>query len=137
MALQGLVAGRINYGCPVISLAPQIQSGGVKAIAVFAKDRSPILPNLPLADEQGLPDFEVYYWDGFFLPKGTPDAIVQKLHDATVAAMNVPYVQERVRASGSTLVAPERRSPDYLQKFVKSEIDKWARVVKAAGVTLD
>jgi tripartite-type tricarboxylate transporter receptor subunit TctC len=138
LALQDLVASRIDYACPLISVAlSQIESGGVKAIAIFAKDRSPILQNLPPAHEQGLPDLEVYYWDAFFLPKGTPAAIVQKLHDATVAAMNIPSVQERLRASGSTLVTPERRSPDYLQKFVESEIDKWARVIKAAGVTLD
>src|SRR5262249_15028168 len=137
-ALQDLIAGRIDYACPLISVAlSQIESGGVKAIAIFAKDRSPILPNLPLAHEQGLPDFEVYYWDAFFLPKGTPTAIVEKLHDATIAAMNNPSVKERVRASGSTLVGPERRSPHYLQKFVEGEVDKWARVIKAAGVTLD
>jgi tripartite-type tricarboxylate transporter receptor subunit TctC len=138
LALQDLIAGRIDYACPLISVAlSQVESGGVKAIAIFAKDRSPILPNLPLAQEQGLPDFDVYYWDGFFLPKGTPAAIVEKLHDATLAALNNPSVQERVQSSGSTLVAPERRSPDYLQKFVESEIDKWARVIKAAAVTLD
>jgi tripartite-type tricarboxylate transporter receptor subunit TctC len=73
LALQDLVAGRIDYACPLISTAlSQIESGSVKAIAIFAKDRAPILPNLPLAHEQGLPDFEVYYWDAFFLPRVPP-----------------------------------------------------------------
>jgi tripartite-type tricarboxylate transporter receptor subunit TctC len=138
LALQDLIAGRIDYSCPLISAAvPQIESGGIRAIAVFGKDRSPIVPNLPTAHEQGLPSIEVYYWDAFFLPKATPPAIVQKLHDATVAAMNTPLVQERLKTLGATVVAPERRSQEYLRKFVASEIEKWARVIKAAGVKLD
>jgi tripartite-type tricarboxylate transporter receptor subunit TctC len=138
LALQDLIAGRIDYACPLISAGlPHIESGGVKAIAIFAKDRSPVLPSLASADEQGLSNFEVYYWDAFFLPKGTPTPIVQKLHDATVTAMNVPSVQQRLNTLGSTLVAPKRRSQDYLQTFVESEIEKWARVITAAGVTLD
>jgi tripartite-type tricarboxylate transporter receptor subunit TctC len=138
LALQDLIAGRIDYGCPLISAAlPQMESGGVGAMAVFAKDRSPILPDLPTAHEQGLSSLEVNYWDAFFLPKDTPAAIVQKLHDATIAAMNIPSVQERLKTLGLTLVAPERRSQEYLRNFVASEIDKWARVIKAAGVRMD
>jgi tripartite-type tricarboxylate transporter receptor subunit TctC len=138
LALQDLIAGRIDYACPLISAAlPQIESGGMRAIAIFAKDRSPILAKLPTTHEQGLADFEIYYWNAFFLPKGTPAAIVQKLHGATVAAMDIPSVQVRLKAMGSTVVAPERRSPAYLQTFVESEIEKWARVIKSAGVTMD
>jgi tripartite-type tricarboxylate transporter receptor subunit TctC len=137
-ALQDMIAGRIDYGCPLLSAAlPQIESGELKAIAIFSRDRSPMLPRLGSAQEQGLSAFEVYYWDAFFLPKSTPASIVQKLNNATVTAMNIPSVQERLRSLGSTLVAPERRSPEYLQTFVASEIDKWARVIKAAGVTMD
>jgi tripartite-type tricarboxylate transporter receptor subunit TctC len=68
------------------------------------------------------------------LPKGTPEPIVQKLHDTTVATMETPAVQERLKDLGYTLVAPERRSSEYLQKFVESEIEKWAAVIKAAGI---
>jgi tripartite-type tricarboxylate transporter receptor subunit TctC len=138
LAIQDLLAGRIAYSCPLISTAfPHIESGGVKAIAIFASERAPILPNLATAHEQGLADFEIYYWDAFFLPKGTPAPIVQKLHDATVAAMESPSVQGRLKALGSTVVVPERRSQEYLRKFVQGEIEKWSRVIKAAGVTLD
>jgi tripartite-type tricarboxylate transporter receptor subunit TctC len=138
LALQDLIAGRIDYSCPLISAAyPQVESKGIKAIALFARDRSPILPNLASADEQGMANFEVYYWDAFFFPKGTPASIVEKLHDATVAAMNMPSVQERLKSLGATVVAPERRGPEYLQRYVESEIEKWARVIKVSGVILD
>jgi tripartite-type tricarboxylate transporter receptor subunit TctC len=138
LAIQDLMAGRIDYSCPLISAAyPQVESNGIKAIAVFARDRSPILPNLATADEQGMANFEVYYWDAFFFPKGTPAPIVEKLHDATVAAMNMPSVQERLKSLGATVVAPERRAPEYLQRYVDSEIEKWARVIKVSGVILD
>ena len=77
---------------------PQIESNLVKPIAILTRERSPMLPKLASAHEQGLSDFEASTWFGFFLPKGTPAPIIQKLHDATVAAMDTPSVQERLQA---------------------------------------
>ena len=71
------------------------------------------------------------------MPKGTPAAIVQRFHSATLDAMNTPSVQEKLGKLGAELVAPERRSPEYLQQFVVSEIEKWATLIKAAGVTAE
>jgi tripartite-type tricarboxylate transporter receptor subunit TctC len=71
------------------------------------------------------------------MPKATPTAIVQKLHDATVAVMDIPAVMDRLRETGNDPVAPDRRSPEYLQKFVEREIEKWAPVIKAVGVSAD
>jgi tripartite-type tricarboxylate transporter receptor subunit TctC len=134
-AMQDLVAGRIDYQCPVAELAvPQIHGNLVKAIAILTKDRSPILPNLASAHEQGLADFEAGSWFAFTLPKRTPAAIVQKLHDVTVATMNTPGVRERLTEFGNELVVPERRSPEYLQKFIASETEKWASLLKAANI---
>jgi len=80
--------------------------------------------------EQGLTDFEgPSRGTPFFLPKGTPKAIVQKLNEVTVATMNMPAVQQRLKEVGSEPVAPDRRSPEYLQGFVVSEIKKWAAAV--------
>ena len=73
-------------------------------------------------------------WYAFFLPKGTPAPIVHKLQDATIATMATPAVQERLTDLGYTLVTPDRRSSEYLQKFVESEIEKWAGVIKAVGI---
>ena len=109
----------------------------MKAIAILSKDRSRILPDLASAQEQGLANFEVNFWNAFFFPKGTPAPIVQKLHAATVATMEMPIVQGRLKDIGATVVASERRSPDYLRKFVKSEIEKWTAVIKAANIKMD
>jgi len=89
-AMQDLVAGRIDYQCATGSAMPQIESKAIKPIAILAKERSPILPQLASAQEQGLADFEAEVWFAIFLPKGTPPAIVQKLHAATVASAPIP-----------------------------------------------
>jgi tripartite-type tricarboxylate transporter receptor subunit TctC len=137
-ATQDMLAGRIDYMCPLGATAtPQVLSDQVKAIAILSKDRSPLLPDLASAHEQGLANFDASTWNAAFLPKGTPGAIVQKLHDAIVATMVTPAVQERLKEIGATVVAPERRSPDYLQKFVEGEIAKWAVSIKAAGISGD
>jgi tripartite-type tricarboxylate transporter receptor subunit TctC len=137
-AYQDLIAGRIDYLCPYSSTAiPQIENKAVKPIAILTKNRLPTLPNLATAQEQGLPNFEAYQWFALFLPKGTPAAIVQKLHDATVTAMDTPAVQERLTELGATVVAPERRSPKYLREFIEGEIEKWAAAIRVSGVTAD
>jgi len=102
-----------------------------------SKDRSPRLPALPSAHEQGLANFEAGTWYAIFLPKGTPTAIVQKMHAAAVAAMATPSMQAKLQEIGATVVASDRRSPEYLQKFVESEIEKWAGPIKASGISLD
>jgi tripartite-type tricarboxylate transporter receptor subunit TctC len=130
-----LIAGRLDYFCSLTALAiPQIESKTVKAIAIFSKSRLPILPNLASAHEQGLSNFEVNPWYAFFLPKGTPVPIVQKLREAIVATIATPAVQEKLKELGYVLVAPERRSTEYLGKFVESEVEKWAAVIKAANI---
>jgi tripartite-type tricarboxylate transporter receptor subunit TctC len=137
-AMQDLIAGRIDYACNIITTAvPQIEGGLVKPIVITTRNRSPLLPNLATAQEQGLKDFEAYTWNAFFLPKGTPDAIVRRLNAATIEALNTPLVQQRLKDIGATLVAPERRSPEYLGKFVASEIEKWAGPIKASGASAD
>src|SRR6202163_4562497 len=137
-AMQDLIAGRIDYACSIITTAvPQIEGGLVKPIIITTRERSPLLPNLATAQEQGLKDFEAYTWNAFFMPKGTPDAIVRRLNAATIEAMNTPIVQQRLKDIGATVVAPERRSPEYLGKFVASEIEKWAGPIKASGASAD
>jgi tripartite-type tricarboxylate transporter receptor subunit TctC len=137
-AMQDLAGGRVDYMCEIVTTAlPQIQGGAVKPIATMIKTRSPVLKELPTAHEQGLKDFEAYTWNAFFFPKGTPEAIVKKLHAAAVQAMETPAVKERLEGLGASLVAPERRSPEYLGKFVRSEIEKWAAPIKASGVSME
>jgi tripartite-type tricarboxylate transporter receptor subunit TctC len=135
-ALQDLVAGRINYLCDAVSTAlPQIKAGTVKPLAVLARHRSTVLPQVPTAQEQGLQGFDANNWIVF--PRKTPEPIVRQLHDATIKAMNVPALRVRMETIGTDLVTPDRTSTDYLKHFVRSEIEKWAAPIKASGVSVD
>jgi len=137
-AMQDLIAGRIDYLCVDTPVAlPQIEAKAVKAIAILGHDRSPSLPSLMSAREQGLADFAATNWAGLFLPKDTPAPIVSKLHDATETVMETPSAQARMRKVGADLVAPARRSPAYLKAFVAAEIEKWAAPIKASGLRVD
>jgi tripartite-type tricarboxylate transporter receptor subunit TctC len=137
-AMQDLIAGRIDYFCTLSgTVASQIEGKLVKPIANLSRERSPMLPALATAQEQGLKDFDASTWFGFFVPQNTPAAAIQKLHDATVEAMDTPSVQERLKEVGAMTVAPERRSPQYLQQFVASEIEKNAAPLRAAGISMD
>jgi tripartite-type tricarboxylate transporter receptor subunit TctC len=134
-AMQDLVAQRVDYLCIDTPTAiPQIESGAIKPIAILSHGRSPSLPNLASAHEQGLTDFEASNWSAFFLPRNTPAFIVQRLHDTTIAAMNNPTVKKRFKENGIDLVADERRSSAYLARFVTGEIAKWAGPIKSSGL---
>ncbi len=137
-AMQDLAAGRIDYLCEIVTTAlPQIQGGTVKPIAMLSLQRSPVLPNLPTANESGLPNFEAYTWNAIFLPKGAPAAIVKKLHDVTVETMKTPAVKERLEGLGAIIVPADKATPEYLDKFVKSEIEKWAAPIRASGAVIE
>ncbi len=137
-AMADLIAGQIHYMCSnTANSLPQITGKTIKAIALLSRSRSSLLPSLATAHEQGLPDFEAITWNAYFLPKGTPAAIVNKLKAAVVVAMDDPAVKERMHELGVDLVAPERRTPQYLQTFVENEIAKWAGPIKAAGISMD
>jgi tripartite-type tricarboxylate transporter receptor subunit TctC len=136
-AMQDLIGGRVDYLCDIITTAkPQIDAGTVKAIAILTKARSLVLPDVPTAIEQGF-DVEAYTWNAFFLPKGTPDAIVRKLNHATVEAMKTPSVRGPLESAGLRFVSDDRTTPEYLAKFVQSEIAKWAAPIKASGISVD
>jgi tripartite-type tricarboxylate transporter receptor subunit TctC len=95
------------------------------------------MPELRTAHEQGLADLNVVTWTAFFLPKGAPRPIVDKLVDVTHAAMASPEIEKRMLEIGVTGVAPERRSPEYLAKFVVDEIARWEEPIKSAGLQVD
>jgi len=134
-ALQDLIAGHLDFYCPIATAAMgPVENKSLKAIAILTQERSSLLPNLPTAKEQGFDGLDGYYWMGFFVPKGTPDPIVKKLNAAIIAALDTPEVQAHLRDLATTVVAPERRSPAYLQKFLESEITKWAGAIKDSGV---
>jgi len=113
-AMQDIMAGRIDYFCALAAAAmPQLGSNSMKALAILTRNRSPLVPNLATAHEQGLTDFAAANWLAFFLPKGTQAAIVHKLNDVAVAAMTTPAVAARLKDIGADVVAPDRRSPEF------------------------
>jgi tripartite-type tricarboxylate transporter receptor subunit TctC len=138
LAIQDMIAGQTNYQCAVLSPAlPQILGGLVKPIAMLTRTRATALPAVPTAHEQGLTNFDVATWHALVAPKGTPAAIVNRLNEAVIATMKTPAVLDRMREQGADLAPPERRTPEYLQKYIETEIEKWARPIKAAGLTGD
>jgi tripartite-type tricarboxylate transporter receptor subunit TctC len=116
------------------SSLPQIQAGKFRAIAVTTATRAAVLPNVPTVQEAGVPDFDVSVWYGVFAAAATPQPIVQRLNAEIIRAMNVPEVKERIEASGYQVVGS---TPAALDAHVKSEITRWARVIKTAGVTVE
>jgi len=136
-AMQDLIAGRVHYICDSVSTSkPQIEGGQVKAVATTGLKRSPALPNIPTAKEQGL-DFDVLTWQGLFLAKDTPAPIVSQLSQAMSKALDLPSVRGRFEPLGEEVPAPDRRSPEYFKQFVAGEIARWSGPIKASGVTVE
>jgi len=137
-AFADVIAGRIDYICNYVSIGvAAAKQGQVKALAMLARDRTPLLPDLPTADEQGLKDFDVSAWNAILLPKSATPAMVAKLNAAMSKALDNPQLRARLDAVGLIAAAPERRSPEYLTKFIHSEVEKWAKPVKASGLQMD
>ncbi len=137
-ALQDLEGGRVDYICDIITTAkPPIDAGAVKGLAIFDSKRSPALPEVPTAAEQGTPNLIAYTWNAIFLPKGAPEPVVKKLHDAALSAMHTPAVHDRLTGLGAEIVSDADATPQHLADLVKSEIAKWAVPIKASGVTVE
>jgi tripartite-type tricarboxylate transporter receptor subunit TctC len=137
LALQDLLAGRIDYLCDQISTAvQQIRAGSVKPIATMGLSRAAALPDLPTATEQGF-DLDCASLSAFSYPKGTPAAIVARLADATNKAVALAFVRERLEAVGVAIEPPERRAPGYYARNLPRELEKAIEVVKAGGLSAD
>ncbi len=136
--LQDLIGARIDYMCATIQTgAVQAREGHVKAIALMAQKRSPILPDLATTGEQGLAGVEASVWNAFFFPKGTPAPIVARLNKAMSDTLDDPAVRNKLEQLGLEIVAPERRTPEYLASFLPDEIARWAVPIRAAGISAD
>ena len=134
-ALQDLIGGRVDYMCATIQTgAMQAKQSTVKGIAVMAESRVPIISELATSGEQGLPGVAASVWNAFFLPPGTPEPIVSKLNKAMSDTIDNPNIRKRLSDLGLEIVPPVRRTPAYLAKFVPEEVERWGKVVKAAGI---
>ncbi len=136
--MQDLIGGRIDYMCDTIQTgAAQANQGTVKGIAVMSPKRVPIIPNLPTTGEQGLAGVEATVWNAFFLPKGTPAPIVQKYNKAMRDMLNDPAMQKRLQDLGLEIIPEDQRSPEYLASYLPKEIERWGKVVRAAGIPVE
>src|SRR6478736_5039817 len=131
--LNAMLSGEIDYECdPVLGTLAQVRAGNVKALAVAAKKRSPMLPDVPTSHEQGLPEFDCAPFYAVFVPSGTPQAIVDKLADALNRGLSEEPVQKRLADLGAEIIEPSRRGPKALGDLVKSEVARLAPILKAA-----
>ena len=134
-ALNDLVAGQVSLMFDlVLTAAPHIKSGAARGLAVTGAQRSPVLPGLPTVAESGLPDYEVSAWFGIFAPAGLPQPVAQRLNAEFVKVMQQPDLKQRLAGLGAD---PLTSTPEQFSSYLRSEIDKWAKVVKASGMKLD
>jgi tripartite-type tricarboxylate transporter receptor subunit TctC len=136
-AILAVVSGEVAYMFATSSSAiGQIGPGKVRALAVTTSERLPQLPDVPTMAEAGFPDMKVSDWAGFVLPKGTPPAVRDRLHAALLAAFTDPASQERLRKATFVPVG-KPMGPDEFGAFLRSEVDKWAKVVREAKISQD
>jgi tripartite-type tricarboxylate transporter receptor subunit TctC len=132
--LNAMLSGQVDYECdPVLGTLSQVQAGNVKALAVAAKKRSPLLPDVPTSYEQGLPEFDIAPFYAVFVPTGTPQAIVDKLADALSKGLNEDAVKKRLAELGAETVEQERRGPRALTDLIKTESARLLPILKSAA----
>ena len=134
-ALSDLMSGQVGIMFDTtLSAMPFVRAGKLKALGVTSPQRTPAAPDVPTIAESGLPGYEVFAWNGVFVPAGTPKPIVAQLNEEIRKAMQLPQVRDKFSAQG---FAASWNTPDQFGVFVRNEVDKWARTVKASGATLD
>ena len=137
-ALNDLVAGQIDLNCDLAANSlTQYRSGNIKAFAVMTKARWSAAPEVPTADEAGVPGLYFSTWHGIWAPKGTPADVIAKLNAAANAAMADPEVRQRIAALGMDLPPPNQTTPAAFAAFHQAEVEKWYPIVKAAGVKVE
>ena len=134
-AVLEVVGGQVNFAFVNAPLAlPQVRGGKLRALAVTGAKRSPAVPDLPTMREAGLPDFVVESWYGLMAPAGTPDAIVRKIRDDTLAVLAMPEVQRAFANQGADV---ETSTPEEFAKMIASERARWAEVIRRSGAKID
>jgi tripartite-type tricarboxylate transporter receptor subunit TctC len=134
-AITAVVGNQTQMGSTSIPPAvPQIKSGRIRAIAVTSAKRSPLLPDVPTVNESGFKDFDDYTWIGFFLPAGTPTAVVERFNAEVNKALAAADVKEKFAQVGLEIVL---YSSAEFSAFLKDEVPKWAGVVKSSGAKVE
>ncbi len=135
-AMNDLVAGQIDSMCDLApTVVPQVQAGTVRAIMLAQPERSPATPDVPSSAEAGLPAYLLTGWNAIFAPKGTPKPALDRLSGALRAALSDEAVRRRIEELGSNPAKPEEQTPEHLRQLVRSDVEKWGRVIGDAGVS--
>jgi len=135
-ATNDLLGGQIDMLFDqVVTATPHIINAGENAIVVTVPARAPSIPNVPSANEAGLPQLQTVAWTALFMPKSTPQPIIERINAAMQKAMEDPTIAKRLAEIGADIPPPAQRSPQALRQLVSAEIDKWVPLIKAAGVT--
>jgi len=133
--MHDLVAGQIDFFCAEASQTLSfLRSGAIKAFAVMSKERWPGAPNVPTMDEVGVSGMYISFWNGLWVPKGTPGDVVAKLNSAIVDTLADPTVRQRLTDLGHVIATREEQTPEALGAFHKAEIEKWWPIIKAANI---
>jgi tripartite-type tricarboxylate transporter receptor subunit TctC len=136
--MQELIAGRIDYFCDTIQTgAAQAKAGSVKGLAVMSPRRVPIIAELATTGEQGLAGVEATVWNGFFFPKGTPDAIVRRVNKAMNTMIEDPAMRKRLEELGLEILPADQRTPEYLAKYLAEDVARWKKVIVQAGIPVE
>ena len=131
-AVADLIGGRLDFMMANLTTAqPHIRAGRLRALGVGRKERTPLFPGLPTLAEAGVPGYEANNWNGMVAPRGTPRAVVERLHKEVVAVLGEPAVAERLTRAG---LDPIGDTPAEFANYLKAEAGKWANVVKSAGI---
>lgn len=134
-AMTDLLGGQVSMSfMTALSALPHLQGGKLNVIGVAAPKRMTQLPNVPTIEEGGVPDFEVSSWNGLFAPGKTPQPIIDRLYEVTIAALKSPQMKEKMEAEGAE---PVGQTPAQFRAYVQAEIEKWSKVIKAANVRFD
>jgi tripartite-type tricarboxylate transporter receptor subunit TctC len=134
-AMTDLISGQVDLLLVQGAVAlPQVRAGTIKALAELSPQRSASMPDIPSANESGVPGLYIAGWFGFFAPKGTPPNIIAKLNAAMVAALADSKVRARFANLGLDVASRAQQTPEGLAAFEKAEIDKWWPIIKAAGI---
>ena len=127
-----LIAGNMDFAqIQIFQAAPHVRAGKLRALAVTAVVRSPLLPEVPTGAEQGLKGFSSYNWNGILAPTGTPKAIIDRIHAVLSKPLTNPEIRKQMETIGYEVSGD---GPAEYAAFIKSEIEKWAKVAKAAGI---
>ncbi|HRO53423.1 MAG TPA: tripartite tricarboxylate transporter substrate binding protein [Alicycliphilus sp.] len=132
LALQAILAGEVDMGFfNLPALSSHIKGGALKPLAITSAKRNPLFPNVPTISEAGVKNYEVYEWNGMFVPSTTPAEIVTRLNTAVREVLAMPEVKARFDALGSEIVGSQ---PDEFRKRLAAESARWAETIKAAGI---